>query len=101
MAYLRIHCKSCGNDWEIYHRDNWKADTARQCPHCFKEISQSVWHGEILPAFAAVSDAQAELLKDSTAYNTPLFTFDVMASDIKQDQKANELLFDYEKFIYE
>lgn len=79
MAYMRIHCEICGGTWEIYHRDDWNSDTARQCPHCFSEIDRQTWQKEVLPAFGAVNDANGELLKESTGYNRPLFSFDVIA----------------------
>lgn len=80
MAYLVIHCKKCGGEWEIYHRDNWHDDRARQCPHCFAEIDGQTWQRFILPALGAGSEANAELFKDHTSgRGKPLFTVDVMA----------------------
>ena len=86
MAYLRIHCDVCGGTWEVYHRDNWKDDKARQCPHCFAKIDRSVWEKEVLPAFGAVNHANAELLKEHTGYHRPLFTFDVIADHLYQNR---------------
>ena len=109
MAYLRIHCDVCGGTWEVYHRDNWKDDKARQCPHCFSKIDRQTWEKQILPAFGAVQDANAELFKDSTGYHTPLFTFDVIADHIytnHMDRERNrqscplmDSLKDFEDFI--
>jgi len=82
MAYLRIHCDYCGGTWEIYHRDNWKDDKARQCPHCQSKIDAQTWQNQILPAFGAAHDANAELFKDHVGYHRPLFTFDVIADHI-------------------
>lgn len=79
MTYMKIYCSECGGTWEIYHRDNWKDDRARQCPHCFSEIDRHTWDKEILPAFAAVNDANAELRKS----NNPRFAFDVIADQTK------------------
>lgn len=90
MAYLRIHCDVCGGTWEVYHRDNWKDDKARQCPHCFAKIDRSVWEKEVLPAFGAVQDANAELFKEHTGYHRPLFTFDVIADHIYTDYMDRE-----------
>lgn len=82
MAYMKIHCGYCSDSWEIYHRDNWKDDSARTCPHCFQKIDRQTWDNQVLPAFAAVHDANAELFKDHTGYHKPLFTVDVVADHI-------------------
>ena len=78
-AYMRIHCAKCGGTWEIYQRDDWKGDRARECPHCYTAIDRQIWADEVLPAFGAASDANAELFKHHTGYNSPLFTVDFMA----------------------
>ncbi len=87
MAYLRIHCEACGGVWEVYHRDNWNNDKARQCPHCFAEIDRQTWEKDVLSAFSAVHDANAELYKDHTGNDKPLFYFDVMADRPCQNRK--------------
>ena len=87
MSYLRIHCEACGGVWEVYHRDNWNNDKARQCPHCFAEIDRKTREKEVLPAFGAVHDANAELHKDHTGYDKPLFYFDVMTDRPCQNRK--------------
>lgn len=79
MAYMRIHCTACGGTWEIYQRDNWNAENARVCPHCYAEIDRSTWYNYILPAFGAMADANAVLAKDSIGYNRPAFWLDVIA----------------------
>lgn len=113
MAYLRIHCDVCGGTWEVYHRDNWKDDKARQCPHCFSKIDRQTWENQIIPAFAAVHDANAELYKDSTGYHAPLFTFDVIANHLYKNRQTTgrgtckdtcpltEMLNDFEAFLCE
>ena len=90
MAYLRIHCDVCGGTWEVYNRDDWKDDKARQCPHCFSKIDKGVWESEILPAFGAVQDANAELFKVHTGAHTPLFTFDVIADHIYANHRDHD-----------
>ena len=40
----------------------------------------------VLPAFGAVNDANAELFKEHTGYHRPLFTFDVIADHLYQNQ---------------
>lgn len=87
MVYLRIHCATCGGVWEVYHRDNWNNDKARQCPHCFAEIDRQTWEKDVLSAFGAVHDANAELYKDHTGYDKPLFSVDVMANPICPNSK--------------
>lgn len=79
MSFMRIHC-SCGRSWEIYARDDWKAEKARQCPHCGKHINQEIWDKEVLPAFAAASDSNNELYKYHTGYNKPLFSVDYVSN---------------------
>lgn len=88
MAYLRIHCDVCGGTWEIYGRDDWNDDKARQCPHCYSKIGRSVWQSEVIPAFTAAEDANAELFKEHTGYHKPLFTFDIIADHIYQNRPA-------------
>lgn len=106
MAYMRIHCEVCGGTWEIYHRDNWNDDKARQCPHCFAKIDRQLWQKEVLPAFNAVHDANAELFKDSVGYHRPQFTFDVIADHLYQNRKTGgencplaDALSNFEDFI--
>ena len=90
MAYMRIHCESCGGTWEVYGRDNWKSDQARTCPHCYSEIDKQTWDKQILPAFGAVRDGNAELIKDHTGYRRPLFTVDFMGDRVKPGPPAAE-----------
>ena len=89
MAYLRIHCENCGGTWEIYNRDNWSEDSARQCPHCFSEIARDVWQRNVIPAFCEVDDANRELYKEHTGYRKPLFSFDVIADPLRTDRQAS------------
>ena len=77
--YLHIRCGVCGCKWDVYSRDNWKDDRARQCPHCFAEIDREVWNREIIPAFGSMMDANRELVKEHTGYNKPLFKVEVRA----------------------
>lgn len=89
MAFLRIHCDVCGGTWEVYHRDNWNDDKARQCPHCFSKIDRQTWQKEVLPAFGAVHDANAELFKEHTGRPAPLFTFDVIADHLYANRRTS------------
>lgn len=88
MAYMRIHCDVCGGAWEVYHRDSWNDDKARQCPHCFSKIDRQTWQREVLPAFNAVNDANAELFKEHTGQHTALFSFDVIADHLYSRKKG-------------
>ena len=92
MAFIRIHCDNCGGSWEIYHRDNWNKDEARQCPHCYEEIDRQIWKKEIIPAFAAVEDANGELYKDSTGCRRPLFTVDFIADTYHRPKKEENAI---------
>ena len=88
MSYLKIHCGNCKQSWEIYHRDNWKADQERECPHCGSRIEKKTWDRQILPAFGMVDDANRELFKDHTGYHVPLFTFDVIADPVLEESEG-------------
>lgn len=88
MAFLRIHCGVCGGTWEVYHRDNWKDDQARTCPHCFAAIDAQTWSSYVLPAFGLMADANAELFKDSTGYHKPRFSVDVIADHLYQNRRT-------------
>lgn len=94
---LRIHCE-CGGTWDVYSRDNWKDDTARQCPHCFKEISAFTWQSEIIPAFASMMDANRELKKVHTGYNKPLFAVDFVADPMPKTEGCplRDAMLDYD-----
>lgn len=87
MVYLQIHCAACGGEWNVYRRDDFNNDKTRQCPHCFAEIDRQTWEKEVLPAFGAVHDANAELFKDHTGNDKPLFCFDVIADRHYQNGK--------------
>lgn len=86
MVFIRIHCETCGGTWEVYDRDNWKNDRARECPHCFNKIDRQTWERQILPAFGAARDAQAELVNDHTGNHRPLFTVDFVANALYKNR---------------
>lgn len=85
MAYMRIHCSGCGKAWEVYGRDDWKSDKARECPHCYRQIDKELWDKEVIPAFGSALDVNAELYKNHTGYKKPLFTVDFMADNLVQN----------------
>lgn len=87
MAFMRIHCGRCGKVWEIYHRDNWKQDSCRQCPRCFEEIDRGIWEKEILPAFNSANDMENTLYNEHTGMKKPLFSIDLL-SDRADDKRA-------------
>ena len=41
--FMKIYCDNCGGFWEVYGRDNWHDDKARQCPHCYAKIDKELW----------------------------------------------------------
>ena len=53
-----------------------KDERANQCPHCFAEVDRQTWTRQIVPGFGHMEDANRELLKDSTGYDSPLFGVD-------------------------
>ncbi len=78
MAYLIIHCESCGGDWQVYARDDFSQRRARTCPHCGKAIDPRTWEKSILPAICIVADANRELVTAARKYHGPQFSFDVI-----------------------
>lgn len=86
-AHMKIHCFTCGGAWEVYERDNWKADSARTCPHCGRQIDVQTWENLVLPAFGMMADANRELFRDHTGYGTPLFRVDYISERIKKHER--------------
>lgn len=78
-SYMKIHCFSCGGDWNICEGSDWKAPGARMCPHCGNKVDRAIWETQVLPAFNLFADANRELEKDSRGYHTPLFNFDCIS----------------------
>ena len=76
MAFMKIHCGYCGQAWEIYYRDDWHSRKASECPHCQSRIDRQTWENQILPAFDALCDANADLFRAHTGQHTALFTVD-------------------------
>ena len=62
---------------------------ARTCPHCFKAIEKQTWDKQIIPAFLAMSDANRELVKDSSGYHTPLFEVSYEADSVFRNGYEN------------
>ena len=90
MGMLRIHCDYCGQAWEVYHRDEWNGDSARTCPHCFSEIDPGTWE-KVVAAFAEMSDANIELVKDHAQAHGALFTVDYLEDYTFRDRHAETL----------
>ena len=82
MAFMVIHCESCGGSWEVYSRDDFNHWHARTCPHCGKSIDPATWEKFVVPALGAVVDANLELANDHTGYHGPLFGFDVIGDTL-------------------
>lgn len=102
MGHLAIHCDSCGSDWVVYHRDDWKHWKARTCPTCGKEIDPGTWNRHVIRAFGEMEDTNLELMKDHTALHGALFTisyvpdtvFPNKSDDMDQIRQEIELLTD-------
>lgn len=82
MAYLIIHCETCGRKWEVYHRGDIYSKEQRTCPHCGEKIQQQTWDKFIIPALGQMIDANTELMKDHTGMHTGLFSVDVIADHL-------------------
>lgn len=99
MAQMRIYCDYCKQSYYVYQHSNWKSDSARQCPHCFKMIDRQTWDNIIVPAFGAFMDANQQLVKDTGFTNQTRFTvnfeedyhFPNMAAPERQDQEDSFL----------
>lgn len=96
MAFMRIHCATCGGHWEVYSRDHWTdGEDVRVCPHCFEEIDPDLWQREIAPAFGKVLDTNRELEGFSAGYKEPMFSVDFI-SDNMDRKNSSFSLDDYE-----
>ena len=96
MGYMCIKCHYCGGTWEVYGRSitgvsgaTISGNYARTCPHCFKAIEKQTWDKQIIPAFLAMSDANRELVKDSSGYHTPLFEVSYEADSVFRNGYEN------------
>lgn len=89
-VYMKIHCFSCGGDWEVYERDDWKSINARTCPHCGRRINGTTWEKQVLPAFGGFADANRALEQDRSGYNAPLFKVDCIAKRHSHRNEKNE-----------
>ena len=78
MAFLRVKCENCGGKWDVYHRDDWKDDRARTCPHCYAEVDAVLWASHVIPAFTFADEGNREIRKQSREENKPGFSFDVV-----------------------
>lgn len=75
MGYLRIHCGSCGQDWEVYRKTR-EYDGARECPHCGKRIDHETWEKRVLRAFNGMLDANLAVMQDHVDYHQGAFKVD-------------------------
>ena len=80
MGFLRIHCKTCGNYWDLYEGDDLHQRKYKTCPYCKNEIDGQDFDNQVLPAFGMMCDANRELYKTHTGYKAPLFTVDFIQS---------------------
>ena len=99
MGMLRIHCHNCGGHWDLYDGkagrnapDSYKHRTYKTCPHCHEQIDGQDWDRQILPAFAAMADANRELYKTHTGYGTPLFSVDYIEDRYCPDDEEGDTL---------
>ena len=92
MGHLSIRCISCGNKWDVHHRDDWKDWKARTCPVCQKEINKAIWEQAVLPAFNEAEEMSMEMFK----YKEPFVIGYVM--DVPKPVPAYD---DYLKFMCE
>lgn len=86
MGFLKVCCDHCGASWEVYSHQ-MKEERSNQCPHCFSEIDRQTWDGQIVPAFAALDDANREIVKDCLGYGTQMFRVDYFATDCLEKRR--------------
>lgn len=92
MGHLTIRCISCGNKWDVYHRDDWKDWKARTCPVCQKELNKAIWEQNVLPVFGAAEEMSMDLYK----YKEP-FIIDYVTDKPKSGLEYD----DYLEYMYD
>lgn len=91
MGHLKIKCDNCGSEWIVYHRDI-KNRTAKTCPMCGESIDGQTWEKQVLPAFAAMEDANRELFKAHTGFHGTLYTVSYEPDVIYPNSGENDQL---------
>ena len=90
MGKLRIYCDSCGSEWDVYHRDDWKSWKSRTCPVCGKAINPETWEKQILKGFGEMEDSNIELFKDHAQDHGTLFTVSYIPDVIFPKRESKE-----------
>ncbi len=75
MGMLRVRCEQCKGTWDVYGARDFTNDHNRVCPHCGHKVESMAWHTHVLPAFAAMMEANRELIRMHVEHG-PLFTVD-------------------------
>lgn len=91
MVFMRIHCGSCGGQWEVYSRQR-DTTAARICPHCDHKIDGDTWAGKILPAFQAVGAANTALAYDHMDKHTAEYEIDFIADGHFRNADKGEVI---------
>lgn len=91
MIYMKIHCGSCGGQWEVYSRMR-DTTAARICPHCDQKIDGDTWVNKILPAFQAVGAANTALSFDHMEKHTAEYEIDFIADGHFQNSDKADIL---------
>ena len=72
MAYMTIHCKTCGRTWDVYRRDRDNLKS-RRCPHCSAQIKTDTWIKKAMPLFDKVMALELDLSSDHELEHNPQF----------------------------
>ena len=76
--HMHITCGGCGMKWDVFQRDDWKAETARECPRCGRSINARTWEHSVLRAFGEAVDASSDLYNDSVQPQGAAFRIDYL-----------------------
>ena len=68
----------------VYH------ERANSCPFCGAEIYRGTWDRVVIPAFAAMEEANMDLLREHTGYpDIPLLQISYLAHRPRERKKSN------------
>ncbi|MFL0165258.1 hypothetical protein [Candidatus Clostridium helianthi] len=81
----KIHCHSCGKDFNIYWVGLNKIDS---CPHCNADIDETMWES-ILKSIAQVQQTNQDFYKYNLERKEPMFTISIegLCTELAEEQE--------------